>query len=110
LSHFRTTVNRRTFVGRAGRTNDERVWVVVVFDVCEEVVTKHPAKSVEPSSYIDEPSTNPVVVVVWEIGKAVPVVVMINCCGCWKDELDGAVVRRNVVCRWGLVVVAIRRI
>ena len=23
--HFRTTVNRRTFVGRAGRTNEERV-------------------------------------------------------------------------------------
>ncbi len=25
LYHFRTTVNRRTFVGRVGRTNDGRV-------------------------------------------------------------------------------------
>jgi hypothetical protein len=25
LYHLRTTVNRRTFVGRAGRTNEERV-------------------------------------------------------------------------------------
>lgn len=35
--HFRTTVNRRTFVGNVGRTNEGRA--------CEEVVTKHPAKS-----------------------------------------------------------------
>ena len=63
LFHLRTTVNRSTFVGRDGRTNDERV-CGVVFDVWDEVVTKHPLKSLEPSSYIDESSTNPVVVVV----------------------------------------------
>lgn len=102
-------------VGRAGRTNEERVWVVVAFGVCDEVVTKHPLKSPEPSSYRDELSTNPVVVVVWVRGKAVPAVVIINCCGCWEDEEDGAVVKRNVVCCcccWccGLVVAAIRRI
>ncbi len=112
---MRTTVNRRTFVGRAGRTNEERVWVVVLFGVCDEVVTKHPLKSFVPSSYIDESSTNPVVVVVvWVRGKPVPAVVIINCCGCWEDVLDGAVVRRNVVCCCccccGLVVAAIRRI
>lgn len=63
--YFRTTVNRRTLVGRADRVNEERVCVVVVelFDVCEEVVTRQPVKSVVPSSYIDESSTKPDAVV-----------------------------------------------
>lgn len=96
--HLRTTVNRKTFVGRAGRTNEDRVCVVVVFGVCDDVVTKQPLKSPVPSSYRDESSTNPVVVVVCVSGKAVPAVVIINCCGCCDDEADGAVVKRNVVC------------
>lgn len=96
--HLRTTVNRKTFVGRAGRTNEDRV-CVVVFGVCDDVVTKQPLKSPVPSSYRDESSTNPVVVVVVCVsGKAVPAVVIINCCGCCDDEADGAVVKRNVVC------------
>ena len=38
--------------------------LLYVFGACDEVVTKHPLKSAVPSSYIDESSTNPDVVVV----------------------------------------------
>ncbi len=104
--YFRTTVNRTTFVGKVGRTNEGRVWVV---DGRDDVVTKPPVKSLVLLSYIDESSTNPlvVVVVVWEIGKVAPAVVRINCCDCWED---GTVARRNVVCCCRWFVVPIRRI
>lgn len=82
-NHFRTTVNRRTLVGRVERVNEERVCVVVVplFGVCADVVTKQLLKSPVPSSYIEESSTKPVAFVCVS-GRAVPAVVMINCCGC----------------------------
>ena len=49
--HFRTTVNRRTLVGRPERTNDERV-CAELFDVGDVVVvvTRQPLKSPVPSS------------------------------------------------------------
>ena len=114
--YFRTTVNRSTLVGRAGRTNDDRVCVVVAFCACVAVVTRQPLKSPVPSSYMEPSSTRPevvVVVVVWVNGRAVPAVVMMNCCGGCEEAPEGAVVNRNVVCCCcccGLVVVAIRRI
>lgn len=80
--YFRTTVNRRTLVGRAGRTYDDRVCAAAAFAACVAVVTRHPLKSPVPSSYMDPSSTKPevvVVVVVCANGKAVPAVVMMNC-------------------------------
>ncbi len=79
--HFRTTVNRRTLAGRVGRTNEGRVWFS---DTGDDVVTKHPVKSVVLLSYIDESLVSPTDDV-WAIGRAVPAVVIINCCDCWEE-------------------------
>ena len=63
--YFRTTVKRRTLVGRADRVNEERVCVVValLLGVWEDVVNRQLVKSAVPSSYMEESSTKPVAVV-----------------------------------------------